>query len=211
MNYSTTPFPKVIEHKYDIYDFRHAATILKNDFRIEYDQLIQLMEGFCVTHADIKTPGGRKSPIANKFDSNLYGSGWIEKKWDIAIKIDDKENPSPTHSVDYYKNGIAVELEWNNKDPFFDRDLNNFRVLHQLGVISVGVIVTRADELQELFVHLGKGESYGASTTHFSKLKPKILGGGAAECPLLVFAINRNACIDETLALSNNFGQSVTQ
>jgi len=32
---------------------------------------------------------------------------------------------SPTHKVDCYKNRIALELEWNNKDPFFDRDLNN--------------------------------------------------------------------------------------
>lgn len=196
MNYSTAPFPESIERKYDIYDFRHAATILKNDFQVEYDQLIQLMGEFYITHADIKTPGGRKSPIANKFDSSLYGCGWEEKKWNIIISVDGDERPAPTHSVDYFKNGVAVELEWNNKDPFFDRDLNNFRVLHQLGVISVGIIVTRADELQELFVQLNKGSSYGASTTHLGKLMPKIVGGGAAECPLLVFAINVKACIE---------------
>jgi len=48
-----------------------------------------------------------------------------------------------------------------------------------------------------LFVELKKGQSYGASTTHFGKLKPKIAGGGAAECPLLVFAITKNACVKE--------------
>lgn len=64
-------------------------------------------------------------------------------------------------------------------------------------MISVGVIVTRADELQQLFDKLGKGKSYGASTTHISKLLPKIIGGGAAECPILVFAITKNACIEK--------------
>lgn len=197
MNYSKTKFPPQVEFKYDIYEFRHAATILKNDFTAEYAEIIDLLENFQVSHEDIITPGGRKSPIASKFDNELYSRGWLEKKWDISISIDGDKRPSPTHSVDYYKNNVAVELEWNNKDPFFDRDLNNFRLLHELKVISVGVIVTRADELQELFKELGRGASFGASTTHYSKLLPKITGGGAAECPLLIFTITKNACVKE--------------
>gem|GEM_PF-3417229 len=31
--------------------------------------------------------------------------------------------------------------EWNKKDPFFDRDLNNFRLLFDLRAVSVGIIV----------------------------------------------------------------------
>lgn len=197
-NYTkNSEFSQIIESKYDIYEFRHAGTILKNDFPEEYDQLTKLLENFVVTYDDIITPGGRKSPIAVSFDGALYGTGWKEKKWDVTINIDGDEHPSPTHNVDYYKNNVAVELEWNNKDPFYDRDLNNFRLLHQIGVISVGIIVTRADELQELFDELGKGKSYGASTTHIGKLMPKVIGGGAAECPLLIFAITKNACVKE--------------
>lgn len=194
---SQSLFPEVVNHKYDIYEYRHAATIFKNDFPEEYNQLINLLKNFQVTYEDIKTPGGRKSSIANNFDKALYGSGWQEKMWNIKIDVDGEVKPSPTHSVDYYKNHVAIELEWNNKDPFFDRDLNNFRILHQLGVISVGVIVTRADELQQIFGELGRGSSFGASTTHISKLLPKINGGGAAECPLLVFGITKNACVRE--------------
>ena len=51
---------------------------------------------------------------------------------------------------------IALEIEWNNKDPFFDRDLENFKRLHAEGAISVGVIVTRGTSLHEhmwSFVH----------------------------------------------------------
>jgi hypothetical protein len=36
---------------------------------------------------------------------------------------------------------VALEVEWNNKDPFYDRDLNNFRLLFDLQVIDVGVIM----------------------------------------------------------------------
>ena len=204
-------FSENIRNKYEIYEFRHAGTILKNDFPEEYNQLIELLKNFLVSYEDIQTPGGRKSPIASKFDTALYGNGWQEKRWDISIRVDNEDNPSPTHSVDYYKNHVAVELEWNNKDPFFDRDLNNFRLLHQLGVISVGVIITRADELQQLFDKLGKGKSYGASTTHISKLLPKIIGGGAAECPILVFAITKNACIEKVKEIIEEGGEETSQ
>ena len=86
---------------------------------------------------------------------------------------------------------------WNNKDPFFDRDLNNFRFLFDLRAISVGIIITRCDALQEVFDSLGRGTSYGASTTHMSKLLPRIEGGGGAGCPILVFGITKNL-YDET-------------
>jgi hypothetical protein len=98
---------------------------------------------------------------------------------------------SPTHQIDCYKNRVALEIEWNNKDPFYDRDLNNFRLLFDLRAISVGVIITRCDDLQEIFVSLGRGKSFGASTTHMSRLLPRIEGGGGAGCPLLVFGITK--------------------
>ena len=52
------------------------------------------------------------------------------------------------------KTAFALEVEWNNKDPFYDRDLNSFRLLFELRVIAAGVIITRADALQELFDQL---------------------------------------------------------
>lgn len=42
---------------------------------------------------------------------------------------------------------LALEIEWNNKDPFFDRDLENFKRLHAEGAISVGVLITRGASL----------------------------------------------------------------
>ena len=74
--------------------------------------------------------------------------------------------------------------------------MNNFRLLFDLRVVSVGVIITRADELQNVFKSLGRGSSYGASTTHMSKLLPRVLGGGGGGCPLLVLGITK-ALYDE--------------
>jgi hypothetical protein len=139
----------------------------------------------------ISAGGGRKSKVSENIDEFLYGRDWVEKKFETAVVLDDRRLDSPTHQIDCFKNGIALEIEWNNKDPFFDRDLNNFRLLFELRAISVGVILTRCDELQDIFNDLGRGSSYGASTTHMSKLLPKIEGGGSGGCPLLVFGITK--------------------
>ena len=105
--------------------------------------------------------------------------------------VDGNPVDAPTHKVDCFRNGVALEIEWNNKDPFYDRDLNNFRLLFDLRAISVGVIITRCDELQDLFDDLGRGKSYGSSTTHMSKLLPRIDGGSGGGCPILVFGITK--------------------
>ena len=49
----------------------------------------------------------------------------MEKSFDTKIVVDLHEMASPTHKVDCFKNKVALEIEWNNKDPFYDRDLNN--------------------------------------------------------------------------------------
>jgi hypothetical protein len=129
--------------------------------------------------------------VAEAIDTFLFNRGWVEKEFTTSVRVDDKIMKSPTHKVDCYKNRVGLEIEWNNKDPFFDRDLNNFRLLFELRAISVGVIITRCDDLQDIFNNLGRGASYGSSTTHLSKLIPRIEGGGGGGCPLLVFGISK--------------------
>src|SRR3972149_5739210 len=125
--------------------------------------------------------------IYNKFEVHE----WKEKQFSTAVIVDEAKLESPTHKVDCYKNRVALELEWNNKDPFYDRDLNNFRLLFDLRAISVGIIITRCDELQDIFDSLGRGSSYGMSTTHMSKLLPRIEGGGGSGCPILVIGMRK--------------------
>jgi hypothetical protein len=189
---SINPLPKFIKDYYEIHEWRHALAILRHDFTSEYDDICDVLTRFRLKKSWITVSGGRKSKVADWIDCELFQKGWKPKNFDTKITVDDKEMISPTHEIDCFKNRIALEIEWNNKDPFFDRDLNNFRLLFDLRAISVGVIITRCDELQEIFDSLGRGASYGASTTHMSKLLPRIQGGGGAGCPLLVFGIRRN-------------------
>lgn len=139
--------------------------------------------------SEILAPGGGKSPISRGINGFFLKRGWKERKFDIKVLVDGEETLSPTHHVDYFKNRIAVETEWNNKDPFYDRDLTTFRLLFDLNVLSVGVIITRATELQLIFDKLGKGHSYGPSTTHISKLIPKMANRASGGCPVLALGI----------------------
>lgn len=178
----TTDLPPFISKNYEIHEWRHACAILRQDFYEEYKDICDVLQRFRLYKSHIKVGGGRKSQVAEWIDSELGKKGWVEKNFQTSITVDDNVMNSPTHSVDCFKNRIALEIEWNNKDPFFDRDLNNFRLLFDLRAISAGVIITRCDELQEIFDSLGRGASYGASTTHMSKLLPRIQGGGGAGC-----------------------------
>lgn len=189
--------PPFIRENYETHEWKHACAILKNDFPSEYDDIVSILTTFRWHKSWVTVGGGRKSKISESIDSALYKRGWAEKKFDTEILIDGAKLSSPTHSIDCFKNRVALEIEWNNKDPFFDRDLNNFRLLFELRAVSVGVIVTRCDDLQDIFDQLGRGSSYGASTTHMKKLLPRIEGGGGGGCPLLVFGIKKSLYMED--------------
>ena len=189
--------PNDVAEKYEIYEWRHATSILKEDFLEQWNDVISLLRNFELRKSSIMTSGGRKSPISGYLDSFLYRLGWEEKQFDTSKTIDGATIDTPTHKIDCVKGRIALDIEWNNKDPFYDRDLNNFRLLFDLNAISVGIIITRTDELQTIFNNLGKGASYGASTTHMSKLIPRINGGGGGGCPILVFGITARSYVED--------------
>jgi hypothetical protein len=170
----------------------------------------EVIDGFLQGSAKAQQKTARVNQAANKPKrapalpiGPTTGRGWAEKRFDIKISVDGNAIDVPTHKIDNFKQvsgasrGVGIEVEWNNKTEFYDRDLNNFRLLRQLGVLSVGVIITRLSELQTLFDGLGKGASYGPSTTHWDKLIPKVDGGGAGGCPLLLVGLGMN-CYDAT-------------
>ena len=194
LNSRLTPF---IRENYECYEWKHASAILTQDFPSEWADLLDVLTEFRLRRSWIADGGGNKTKISIFIDGFLSKRGWVEKQFQTAIEVDGTRLDSPTHKIDCFKKGVALEIEWNNKDPFYDRDLNNFRLLFDLRAVSVGIVITRSDELQEIFNDLKRGKSYGNSTTHMSKLLPKIEGGGGAGCPLLVFGIKKSLYVED--------------
>lgn len=201
--------PAQTREKYHIEERRHACAILATDCAAELRDVVECLDQFELLRSEIVLGGGGKSKIAKRFDDFLATRRWEEKSVKISRRVDEAVTQSETHKVDFFKGHVAIEVEWNNKDPFFSRDLNAFRLLHELNVISVGVIVTRRDELQDIFDSLPPvwdekwkrwaeiGEKYGASTTHWSKLIPRVDAGSAGACPLLLIGITAGCYRDD--------------
>ncbi len=189
--------PDDIRQNFDVHEWRNGLAILTAAHPEKWQDILAVLRGFRLLRSEITAGGGSKSAIASRLDSGFYKRGWTEKKYETAIIVDGERHDSPTHKVDCAKGRVAIEVEWNNKDPFFDRDLNNFRLLFDLRAIEVGVIITRSSELQDIFNELGKGSSYGNSTTHLSKLLPRLDGGSGGGCPVVVFAIKKACYVED--------------
>lgn len=187
--YTVHLVPEDIRQLYRVKEWRNAAGVLTTACPQEWADLLDVLRGFRLLRSEIVVGGGNRSLISRRIDGAFYARGWQEKDFSTAFIVDANTIQSPTHAVDCFRGGVALEVEWNNKDPFFDRDLNNFRLLFDLRAIQAGVIITRATGLQAIFKAQGKGSSYGAATTHHEKLWPKLEGGGGGGCPVLTFAI----------------------
>ena len=114
------------------------------------------------------------------------------------------------HNIDFLKNKVAFDLEWNSKDQTFDRDLLAMRTYFDCGLIDVGVIVTRAEELNDYFKIIKDPDGkplmpkYGASTTWMGKLKYRLDSRRNGGCPILAIGI-RKKCVKEHEQLDRNY------
>jgi CRISPR-associated protein Csd2 len=194
--------PKDVLDLYEVHDFHHASAILAGDFPEEFADLVSALRQFRFSEEQVRKPGGSESEMPRTFSALLRPKGWEVRKLRATRAVDDVVVTSESHQIDYVKGRVAFDFEWNSKDQTFDRDLFAFRSFFEYEKISVGVIVTRSDELQEYFDGLGTyidkalkerpiGSKYGQSTTHMSKLLPRLEAGRGGGCPILALGITK--------------------
>ena len=110
---------------------------------------------------------------------------------DEPVEIETIRGYIDGHNIDFLKNKVAFDLEWNSKDQTFDRDLLAMRTYFDCGLIDVGVIVTRAEELNDIFREMGIIAKYGASTTWMGKLLYRLNSRRNGGCPILAIGIKK--------------------
>lgn len=188
---------------YEVHNHRHAVEVLATSCKEEFAELLDALGKFRLTTSDLLSRGGNESQIPKRIASLLRPRGWLETRirGDLIVtvqthaaegvkttetRIDDYMDG---HKVDFIKNRVAFDLEWNSKDQTFDRDLYAFRAFHEAGVISAAVLLTRSAELNEVFKELGIMHKYGASTTWMGKLLYRIKAGRGGSCPVLALGM----------------------
>ncbi len=213
----TTPhFSSGLLAKFEIHSYRNAASILRNSYPAQYDDIVKALSDFQITESMIRKSGGSKSSIA-KYVDDLFSADWQEtritadlhvrlldaKKKDRVISAYTREGYLDGHRIDFVKGKVALDLEWNSKDQTYDRDLYAFSAFYEAGAIDLGVIITRGTSLDnDFFRSLGKVlnadgsdgredvyRKFGASTTWMGKLLYRLDAGRNGGCPVLAIGI----------------------
>ena len=143
---------------YEIYYTRFADSIINDHFKDAKTDIESILNKFYVEEDQFIKGGGGLSSITQRLAGLLLLHNWKKKIIESAHHVGGRILTSESHEVDHYKSfaqgNLGLEIEWNNKDPFFDRDLENFRKLHQIGELSFGIIITRGASLQEELFHV---------------------------------------------------------
>ena len=218
--------PDLLE-KFEFYSYNHALEIITQAFPAEWSEIVDCLRQLRITTDDLRESGGNETKIPKKFDDVLYPRGWREIRisGDLHIKFyprqaeqrgrfsqepfEEKVIPGyiDGHNIDFLKNRIAFDLEWNSKDQTFDRDLLAMRTYYDCDLVSAEIIITRSAELNDIFKTIydydGKTRQwkpilrkYGASTTWMGKLTYRLDSRRNGGCPILAVGI-RKPCITD--------------
>ena len=144
-------FEELTKAGFECFFASHAIAILERDFPEAGADIQSVLSAIAVPITEIVGSGGGETKGTQRMRRAFAEAGWQSKNYEIQKIINGEKRESTSHEVDHAKafvaGEIALEIEWNNKDPFFDRDLENFKRLHAEGAISLGIIVTRGTSL----------------------------------------------------------------
>lgn len=220
--------PQTFLDRFNVLSYRNAARILSSAASSDLSELIDSLMAFSISTPEMVKGGGNKSEIAKNMDSLLNPKGWHETRIraDMLIeKIVTRPNPDhgkrgqkktivssdrfkilkviDGHKIDFVKNRVAFDLEWNSKDQTFDRDLYAMRAFYEAGIIDAGVLLTRDASLAPMFREIGDRvnikdfkSKYGASTTWMGKLTYRLDAARNGGCPILAIGITPKVVSD---------------
>ena len=161
---------------FDLASRNHALAILAGDFPEAVEGLIAALLSFRIPARELIRSGGGQAASTMRLRDALYLAGWHKHEFVVQTIVDGMEREARSHEVDHVKpcaNGtLALEIEWNNKDPFFDRDLENFQRLHAQGAISLGVLITRGAALQANMARIVAATVRAEGIMDAAELKP---------------------------------------
>lgn len=145
-------FERLADAGFELQFTSHAEAILLHDFHALIAELENELLALSLPMTEIIGGGGGETRMTQRLRKGLAALHWTKHNFEMTKSVDGVAKESISHEIDHVRRAdkgvVAFEIEWNNKDPFFDRDLENFKRLHAEGAISIGGIVTRGSEMQ---------------------------------------------------------------
>ncbi len=172
-------FERLRELGYEIAFAGHAEAILGVDFPDIVRDLEAALLEVRLPITEIVGSGGGEAQLTQRLRRGFVALGWRKRNIKIEKIVDGvlDELATKSHEIDHFHKtehgNFALEIEWNNKDPFFDRDLENFKRLHAEGVIGIGGIVTRGPMLQIMLRDLIAAWAHQEQIRSFADLKAR--------------------------------------
>jgi hypothetical protein len=211
-------FQKLEKLNFNLFFNYHSDAILYQEFSEASVELENVLSSIEIPIEEIVRGGGGEAQITQRLRRNLYTSGWEKQNFIIEKHVNHSVTQSQTHEIDHVKkfdNGtIALEIEWNNKDPFFDRDLENFNRLHSDGAISIGIIITRGRSFQDETLTLISNWAQQNNIKSFQELERFDIDPTRRQKKAIEAAANReNSTFPQAWAkhfISDKFGQATT-
>ena len=152
MQASKECFQRLRNRRFDYQTTHHADAIVYQHFQQAISEIEETLLKLGIPVWELIQGGGGLANVTRRIGEDLSNKGWKKRKFDIVKSVNNFVTSSSTHEIDHVKEfehgALALEIEWNNKDPFFDRDLTTFSRLHSNGAISAGIVITRGSSLQ---------------------------------------------------------------
>lgn len=147
-------FDDLVSKGFEVRALHHAEAILAHDIPEAVDEIQRCLLEMRIPVEELVAGGGGEAKGTQRLRRSLTDMGWPKHVFEVTKSVDGVATESISHEIDHVKkfssgNAVALEIEWNNKDPFFDRDLENFKRLHAEGAISIGGLITRGASLHE--------------------------------------------------------------
>ncbi len=170
-------FSALIEKGFQIEFCSHAEAILQVDFPQVEAELTEVLATFSIPASEIVSGGGGEAKGTQRLRNALNSRSWPKYHFTVERTINGVTLESQSHEVDHVRefgdgSRVALEIEWDNKDPFHDRDLENFKRLHADGAISVGGIITRGTSLHEGLKEVVESFLVRRNVSSFEDLEP---------------------------------------
>lgn len=223
------PIAELQHAGFDVLYVSHARSILHGEFADAVRELATVLGDVSLPISEIIGSGGGETKFTQRLRRRLSESGWVKHNFIVAKTIDGVARESTSHEVDHVKRvagvgTLGLEIEWNNKDPFFSLQAALWDLVHRFALerrivdvasLEAAGVTPTPKQRRNISLRSGRahqpvafagawtdnfvGNKFGQATTHWDKLMARVGRGVGNPCPLLLIGLPASIVVFDEL------------